>query len=157
MEVTHFIDSLFVPFMIQKEAFDSPTIIAMNVNGIMNHSDWIEDDSGICYISDIIKIQITFDGNICSSDFDDSKAEIFSIVASMPKFMQEDSVSDIDKHHNTNILKNIINCFNGEIISLPKEFLIYKDLLRDNWSYRISHGHSIYPCVVDKNLVFECV
>ena len=157
MEVKHFIDSLFMPYMVQKETFDSPMIVAYNLEGIMNSSTWIEDESGICYIPNLIKIELTFDGNINSDDFDDSKAEIFSIVSTTPAFALEDSYSAIDEHHNTNILKNIFNCFSGEMIALPKELTIYNDLFELPWSYRFSHDHRIYPCVVDSNLVFECI
>ena len=113
MEVKHFIDSLIMPYMIQKESFDNPMIVAYNLEGIMNASTWIEDESGICFIPDLVKIEITFDGDINSNEFDDLKAEIFSIVCTTPKFAIDDSYSDISEHHNTNILKNIFNCFNG--------------------------------------------
>ena len=146
-----------MPYMIQKESFDNPMIVAYNLEGIMNASSWIEDESGICFIPDLVKIELTFDGDINSNDFDDLKAEIFSIVCTTPKFALDDSSSDITEPHNTNILKNIFNCFNGEMIALPDELLIYKDLFDNCWSYRISHDHRIYPCVVDGNLVFECI
>ena len=157
MEVKHFIDSLFMPYMVQKETFDSPMIVAYNLEGIMNASSWIEDESGICYVPNLVKIELTFDGNINSDDFDEFKAEIFSIVSTTPTFALDDCMSDIGEHHNTNILKNIFNCFSGEMISLPKELSIYNDLFELPWSYRISHDHRIYPCVVDGNLVFECI
>lgn len=155
MEVKDFTSSLFMPFMIQKESFDEQTTVAFNLEGIMNSEAWIEDPSGLCFIPDLVKIEVTFDGNINSDDFDESKAEIFGIVATCPKFLSDGEM--IGEHQNTNTLKNIMNCFRGDMIALPKELSIYNDLLGLQWSYRIALDQRIYPCVVDGNLVFECI
>ena len=157
MEMTAFTESMFIPLMIQKESFDEHAIVAFNQEGIMNLGKWIEDDSGLCYIPDIIKIELTFDGNINDIEtFDPVKAEIFSIVATRPKSFVDD-VELLTDDQNTNMLKNIINCFSGDVMKLPKELILGEDLMRDAWSYRVAVDQRIYPCVVNGDLVFECI
>lgn len=157
MEMIAFTESLFLPLMIQKESFDEHAIVAFNQEGIVNLGKWIEDDSGLCYVPDVIKIELTFDGNINDYEtFDPVKAEIFSIVATRPKNIVDDGKILTDDQ-NTNMLKNIINCFSGEVMRLPKELQIGNDLLSDSWSYRVAVDRRIYPCVSNGDLVFECI
>lgn len=157
MEVKTFTESLFVPLMIQKETFGYPDLIAMNMEGILNSTNWVEDDvSGICFIPDIVKIEIAFDTNINDiANFDPSKADVFSIVATKPKFLYVEGEMTDDQ--NTNMLKNIMNCFDGDMILLPEELRILSSLFECNWSYRISLDHCIYPCVSEGRFGFECL
>ena len=121
MEVKTFTECLFVPLIIQKEIQEFDVIVAMNIEGILNNSEWIEDDeSGLCYIPDVVKIEIAFDTNINDIEtFDPSKADVFSIVATKPLFLETEGLMTDDQ--NTNMLKNIMNCFCGDMIVLPKE------------------------------------
>jgi len=157
MEVSHLTESLFLPLMIQREMFDEPTMVAYSRDSILNLNTWIEDDIGLCFIPDIIKIELSFDGDVNDPNkFDPSKAEIFSIVATEPPFMigNDDAFTE---NQFSNMMKNIINCFSGDMIALPKELQIYDDLLRQEWSYRIRVDQRIYPCVQDGSMAFECL
>ena len=158
MEVKDFTNSLFLPLMIQKESFFEPAIVAYNLEGIINSGDWVEDPSGVCYIPGLIKIEVTFDGNINDHEtFDPLKAEIFSIVGTTPLSFIDDDSSLMSNEENTNMLKNIINCFSGSVFSIPKSLNIYDSLLNDEWSYRVCTDMKICPCVVDGQFVFECI
>jgi hypothetical protein len=158
MEVKDFTSSMFVPLMLTREMFDEPQTVAINTASILNSSLWIEDMSGICFMSDLIKIEIAFDTNINDrKTFDESKEEIFGIVASKPKFIDDNMHNYITDAQNNTMIRSILNCYSSEIISLPKNMKIYDDLLDRAWSYRIVTDKRIYPCVVDGNLMFECV
>lgn len=157
MEVKAFTESMFLPLMIQREVFDEQSMVAFNLEGIMNLGTWIEDESGLCYIPDLMTIEVCFDGNLNDYDnFDPTKAEIFSIVATTPKGIDPES-DTLTNDQNTNMLKNIMNCFRGDMIALPKELKIFDDLLNQEWSYRVATDQRIYPCVVKGDLVFECI
>lgn len=157
MEVKDLTDSMFVPLMLTREIFDEPEMVALNTNAILNSSGWIEDISGICFIPNLVKIELVFDQNINDQrSFDDSKAEIFGIVASKPKFV-DNVIHEMTDNQNNSMIRNIMNCYSREIIALPKEMMIYNDLLERAWSYRIVTDKRIYPCVSDGSLVFECV
>lgn len=157
MELKHFTDSMFLPLMIQRECANDPATVAYNLHGIIDNGSWIEDSNCICYIPDLVKIELTFDGDINEDDFDPWKAEIFSIVATTPKHFIDDPSTELSHHQNSNTIKNIINCFSGAVIALPDELTIANELLSDAWSYRVVMDQKIYPCVVDGNLFFECI
>lgn len=158
MEMKAFTESLFLPLMIQREVFDESTMVAFNLEGIMNLGTWIEDESGLCYIPDLMKIEVCFDGDLNDyENFDPTKAEIFSIVATTPSGLDPTSDAPLTEDQNTNMLKNIMNCFRGDMITLPEQLKIFDDLLGLEWSYRIAMDQRIYPCVVKGDLVFECI
>jgi hypothetical protein len=157
MEMKAFADSMFVPLILQKDSFLEKSTVAYNWQGITNSNQWIEDDTGVCFLPNLIKIELTFDGNIMSEDFDELKAEIFSIVATTPKSFIGDDGPSMSEDQNTNMLKNIMNCFGGQMIELPEELNIVEYLLNDRWSYRVILARSIYPCVVNGCLFYECL
>lgn len=157
MEMRAFADSMFIPFIIQKDSFLEKSTVAYNIQGILNSTDWVEDDIGICYIPNLIKIELTFDGDISSNTFDYMKAEIFSIVATRPKSFSDDDQSDMTEDQHTNMLKNIMNCFSGKMIDLPEDLNIVEYLLNDSWSYRILMDCSLFPCVAGGTLLYECL
>jgi len=153
-----FTESLFLPLMIQREVFNESSIVAFNLEGIMNLGTWIEDESGLCYIPNLMKIEVCFDGNLNDyENFDPIKSEIFSIVATTPSGLDPTSDAPLTEDQNTNMLKNIMNCFRGDMIALPEQLKIFDDLLGLEWSYRIAMDQRIYPCVVKGDLVFECI
>jgi hypothetical protein len=157
MEMRAFADSMFVPLILQRDIMIGQSTVAYNWQGIANSTQWVEDDSGICYIPNLIKIELTFDGDITSEEFDPLKAEIFSIVGTTPRSFVNDDSQTMSEDQNTNMLKNIMNCFSGTMIELPNDLKIIKELLNDSWSYRVLTECAIYPCVVDGCLVYECL
>jgi hypothetical protein len=157
MEMKAFADSMFVPLILQKDSFLEKSTVAFNWQGIVNSTNWIEDDSGVCFLPNLIKIELTFDGNIAADDFDEMKAEIYSIVGTTPKSFQDDDSIEMTDDQNTNMLKNIMNCFSGKMIDLPEELNIVEYLLNDDWSYRVMTECAIYPCVIDGSLLYECL
>lgn len=157
MEVKAFTDSLFLPLMVQREFFDDNLMVAYDSDCIMNMDTWVEDMSGLCYIPDLIKIELTFDGDINSPKFDPSKAEIFSIIATKPKSFVNDDDPMMTEDENSNMLKNIMNCFSGSMFNIPKEMHIFNNLIEDHWSYRVCLDVKIFVCVVNGSLAFECL
>lgn len=157
MEVKAFTDSLFIPLIIYREAFDEQVIMASNTQGIVSLDDWKLTDEMFPVKTDIIRIEVTFDGNINSDDFDRTKAEIFYIVGTQPRFIEYDDSTELTEDQNTNMLKAIINCFSNSMITLPKELQIFNDLLEGEWSYRIETDLMLVPSVSNGVFVFECV
>lgn len=151
MEVKNFMDFMFVPFLIQKETLTDPAIIALNEPGIMASTDWIEDPIGVCYIPNLIKIEIAFNSDIESGDI--SKADIYSIVAKPPPAFD---LLD-ESRSNVIICNSIVSCFDTTVIGLPSELDIKNDLIDCDWSYRIMRDQRLYPCVVEGNIAFQCL
>lgn len=161
MEVKDFTDCLFIPLIIQRESplFNEATV-AMNLEGILRLTTWVEDESGLCYVPDVIRIEILFDANINDpSSYDDMKMELFSIVATKPKFLEfnDDESVPLSDAQNMNMLRSIMTCFDGTMIKLPDDLKIHDDLFDDRWSYRISMDRTLYPCVHDGAFGFECL
>ena len=158
MQTQEFTDSLFMPYLLQRECFNEPDVVAVNIETIMDSGRWVEDEDGVCYIPDLMKLEISFDGDINShKDFDIFKAEIFSIVGTKPNFLNDEQESSLTRSQHSTTMKNIINCFSGNLMNLPEQLQIYDDLLHRTWSYRYINDVRLYPCVVDGNLVFECI
>lgn len=155
MEVKDFKDSLFRPLMVMKEQGSDPTIVSYASQAIADSDNWYQDECGLCYIPDLIKIEVTFDGDINDVYFDDREATIFSLVTTRPSFITDEF--NISDNQNQLIIGNIINCFSGELMPIPTSLLIGNELSEFAWSYRIINDCKILPCVVDGQLAFEAI
>ena len=155
MEVKDFTESLFRPMMVLKEQPDRQTIVAYHPETIIDSDNWYQDACGLCYIPDLVKIEVSFDGDLNDPYFNDIEATIFSIVATRPTFLSE--FDDITDSQNQLIIGNIINCFSGEIIPIPTSLQVGNELSQFEWSYRIINDCKIMPCVVDGQMVFEVI
>lgn len=156
MEVTDIKASLFRPIMIIKESAHDQTIVSYSVDSISNSDNWYQDACGLCYIPDLVKIEVTFDGDINDPlCFDEENATVFSIISTKPEFMDSDDPVTDKQHHL--IVGNIINCFSGELMALPHSLQIGNELSDLEWSYRIVGNCKILPCVVDGQLAFEAI
>lgn len=159
MEIKDVTDSMFLPLMIQRELdIENIYTVSLNHDYLMNSGLWVEDVSGMCYIPNLIKVELSFDGDINDiENFDRLKSEVFSIVATAPKFIVDDLTPNITDDQNTNMMKNIMNCFSGKMMELQEDFILFDSLIEHPWTYRISMDHRIYPCVVNGTLAFECI
>ena len=155
MEVKDFKDSLFRPLMVMKERGSEPTIVSYASQAIADSDNWYQDECGLCYIPDLIKIEVTFDGDINDVYFDDREATIFSLVTTRPSFITDEF--NISDNQNQLIIGNIINCFSGELMPIPTSLLIGNELSEFEWSYRIINDCKILPCVVEGQLAFEAI
>jgi hypothetical protein len=163
MEVKSFTDSLFVPLIIQKSAAcidyeNDKDIVAINYASILATRGWIENhDINLCYLPNLIRIDLAFDVDIMDdATFDETKTDVYSIVATTPKFLdvEEDLPLTMDQH--SNMMKNIINCFDASLISLPPELKLFDSLLECDWTYRIALDLKLFPCVHNGVFSFEC-
>ncbi len=154
MEVKHVLESLFVPLMLRKDNFkNNKFYVAVNNEHMMNCGLWKQSKTGLSYIPNLMRIELTFDGDISDPKFDLYSNDIYSIIGTKPHLLYESGSLTYDQ--NTNSMKNIINCYSGKLITVPHELDIYTNLLTNNWSYRYVLDSYIYVFIDNGCLTFD--
>lgn len=111
-----FIDSQFSPLVIDLLDADGNHFSAVNQQMLLNMKGW-QMINGIPTLQGLVRIVFTLDGNITSETFDYTKANVYSVVSTRPKFMNSDD--DLPESITRSVWMQLQNIFSSSDFNIP--------------------------------------
>lgn len=165
MEVKTFIESQINPLMLVFQFLDIRSHYLVSATGLMNSGLWKQDSEGLCYIPNLMSIDIGFgyDINVISPD-DASYYDrpVISLITVIPdSFYTQDLSVSLTKDVATTIENQVMSFFNNCNIKIKLNDKItvepYHEMQTKAWSYQLIHGAKIVAVERNGNLLFEVI
>lgn len=165
MEVKTFIESQINPLMLVFRYLDIRSHYLVSATGLMNSGLWKQDSEGLCYIPNLMSIDVGFGYDINQISPDDPAyydQPVISLITVIPEsFYTQDLSVSLTKDVATTIENQVMSFFNNCNITIRLNDKIsvdpYKEMQTKAWSYQMVHGAKIVSVERNGNLLFEVI